>query len=305
MKCRQCKSIEFLPSHRSREERLLSHFVPLRPYRCSGCNDRRWGLTDPIFNLSRLLFLLAISILGLFFLNFFITRVTAVRIQPGETRQAVPTPAQQRARTAAKEMAPEQNQGVEGTTGEVRTGIAADRVETRGVAEVGTVRADRLTSVSEPGFGAAAPSSHAEARQPEPEPPKNQPRVEKEPTEAETTALPATETSSPPLLFSIKTYRKGRAAGAYLLFSGMRPQVKKQYLEAEPRWVIDLLGLGRTEPDLPQEIIMETDIFHRIRFGDHPDKGYFRIVFDLKRGNWPEPQLQWQKDRLLVVIDPD
>ena len=76
MRCRKCKSVECNLSRRSSIEHMVSRILPVRPFRCTACQTRFWGLNRSSITIRRvaiagfglllLLLLLLLVLNGLF-----------------------------------------------------------------------------------------------------------------------------------------------------------------------------------------------------------------------------------------------
>lgn len=305
MKCKKCKNIECNLSRRNSIERLVGQILPARPYRCSACHARFWGLDRPLFTIGRA----AIAGLGLFSFLWFLVAFFIVDGEPLTVKSVTQAENQASAKentdiTAVVETEKIANPSVVLQEGQQDSQAVLAKADSPvlDVTQPPPI-SDFVKALSERNKTSnpdATPETSA-AIESQPAPTKTEKQVhEKGPRKAVESNIPKKK----PLPERLRLERMSLkpTSGNTLVLYTNRPIGNHTFfrLEGPARIVVDLPGKWSLSKQVPLLLTVDADLVKKIRLGQNPE--YLRIVFDLGSTPVNEPFFESKANSLEITL---
>jgi hypothetical protein len=295
--------------------------LPLRPYRCTACDARFFGPTQPLFDRTRALSAIVLAIIVFLLLANAVVKLT-YKPRPNAF---LPT-----ASTSEAESADTADSTDIGTDREVASSPATDEPDTTNDLET-----EESSSQDEPDVAQAVQETADQLREPLPADP---PTADASTAEADSTTTESPDTSkfvqnqkalnlaklkgepaptpTPPASDQTQPEPQIVAAAAGQLTAvriktGDNLTIKLDaddrlrgkapyFLNSPPRLVLDLPGQWQLKQGLPDQYRVDRNGVRSLRLGQHPN--FMRVVLDLERNRMPNLRQVDRADGLDLII---
>ena len=309
MKCKKCKNIECNLSRRNSIERMVGQILPARPYRCSACHARFWGLDRPLFTIGRA----AIAGFGLFsflwfLVVFFIVDGEPLTAQPVTQAENQASAKENTDKTAVVEtekianpsmVLQEGQQDSQAVLGKADSPVL-DVTQPPPISDFVKALSER-NKTSNPD---ATPETSA-AIESQPAPIKAEKQVrEKGPSKAVASVESNIPKKKPLPAGRLRLERMSLkpTSGTTLVLYTDRPIENHTFfrLEGPARMVVDLPGKWSLSKQVPLLLTVDADLVKKIRLGQDPEN--LRIVFDLGSTPVNEPFFESKANSLEITL---